>query len=107
MTSDLETQLAQMLHRAPHLGAGGAQLLGDACAADDHRCVVAQQAHNATQTCVGRTVGRNIIADWSSSDDRTIMRERAEIWIAKIMGVGAPFAYTVTLTAESSRNDSA
>ena len=76
MTSDLETQLAQMLHRAPHFGAGSAQLLGDARAADDHRCVVAQQAHNATQARVGGTVGRDIGADWRGSDDRTIMRER-------------------------------
>src|SRR5664280_433193 len=30
MTRNLQTQLAQMLHRAPHLGAGGAQLLGNA-----------------------------------------------------------------------------
>ena len=84
MSGDLETQLAQMLHRAPHFGAAGAQLLGDARAADDHGRVVAQQAHDAAQARVGGAVGRSIGAGWRGAGDRTIMRERGEIWIAAV-----------------------
>ena len=75
----MQAQLAQMLNGAPHLGAGGAQLLGNACAADDHGRVVAEQAHNAAQARVGRTVGRVVGADWCVSHDRMIMRELGEI----------------------------
>src|ERR1017187_8746150 len=75
MTRELQAHLAQMLHRAPHLGAGGAQLFGNAGAADDDRRVVAQQAHNAAQARVGRTVGRDVGAGWRGSGDRTIMRD--------------------------------
>jgi hypothetical protein len=53
MAGDLHTQFAQMLHRAPHLGAGCAELFGDALAADDDGRVVAQQAHDAAETRVG------------------------------------------------------
>lgn len=79
MTRNLEAQLAQMLHRAPHLGASGAQLFGNAGAADDHGGVVAKQAHNTAQARVGRTVGRQVGAGWRGSGDTTIMREPGEI----------------------------
>ncbi len=79
MTGDLHAQFAKMLHRAPHLGARRAQLLGNARAADDDGGVVAQQAHNAAQARVGRTVGRSVGASWRGSGDRTIMREWGEI----------------------------
>jgi hypothetical protein len=79
MTRDLQAQLAQMLHRAPHFGAGGAQLFGNARAADDDGRVVAEQAHNAAQARVGRTVGQDAVAGWRGSGDRKIMREPEEI----------------------------
>ena len=53
MAGDLYAQFAQMLHRAPDLGARSAQLLGDALAADDDGRVVAEQAHDAAEARVG------------------------------------------------------
>ena len=44
--SDADTQFPQVLHRAPHFGARGTQLLGDAGAADDQRRIVAQQPND-------------------------------------------------------------
>src|SRR5271165_3138589 len=84
MSCDLQAKLAQMLHRPPHFGATGAQFLGDARSADDHGCVVAQQAHNAAQAHVGGTVWLDIQADWHCSGDKKIMREESGIAQPKI-----------------------
>ena len=79
MTRNLQAQFAQMLHRAPDLGTRGAQLFGNARAADDHRRVGAEQPHDAAQARVGRTIRRRVGAGWRTPGDRTIMREPEEI----------------------------
>ena len=54
MSGDANAQLAQVLYRAPHLGARRAQLFGNAGAADDKRRVVAQQANDVAEAGVSR-----------------------------------------------------
>jgi hypothetical protein len=53
MPGDADVQLSQVLDRAPDFGASGPQFLGDAGAADDKRCIVAQQANDAAETSIG------------------------------------------------------
>src|SRR5208283_5813546 len=84
MPRDLQSKLAQMLHRPPNFGAAGAQFLGDTRSTDDDGGVVAQQAHNAAETCVSGTVWLEIRADWLCAGDNKIMRERRRIGQIKI-----------------------
>ena len=80
MSGDLHAEFAQMLHRPPDFGAAGAQFLGDARAADDHRGVVAQQANNAAQARIGGAVRLDIHAGWRCAGDNKIMRDRERDW---------------------------
>ncbi len=75
MAGDLHAQLAQILHRAPNLGARCAQLVGNARAADDHGSVVAQQTNDAAKPSVSRAFGLGVNASWRNACDRKIMRE--------------------------------
>ena len=65
MSGDANTEFAQVLYGAPHFGAGGSQLFGDARAADDQCRVVAQQANNAAEAGVGQAFRQSSIgAGW-------------------------------------------
>ena len=75
VAGDLHAQLAQILHRAPDLGARRAQLVGDARAADDDGSVVAQQPNDAAKPSVGRAFGLGVNASWRNARDRKIMRD--------------------------------
>ena len=60
MSGNLNSQRAQLLYQAPHLGAAGTNLVGNLGAAHDHGGVVHQQAHNPPQTQV-RPLRRGIV----------------------------------------------
>jgi hypothetical protein len=73
MAGDLHSEIAKLLHGAPDFRTRGAELFGDALAADDDSGIVAQQANDAAEARVGGAVARG--ASWVGAGDKTIMRE--------------------------------
>src|SRR5271157_5934577 len=72
-----------MLHRTPNFGAGGAELLSDPCSTDDHRSVVAQQAHDAPEARVGGAVRLDIHASWRCANQLPVSSSQLSVAVSK------------------------
>jgi len=76
MSHDTDAEFTQMLHRAPHFGAGGPELLRNSRSAHDQRRVIAQQTNDMAEPVVSNSFRRPFVdASWCWACDRRIMRD--------------------------------